>query len=215
MTTHLSVRLAWHDSGWDGRICRDPAANFYCVGSHSLLSERLARERDLMQEPSTPEGQPRPAIDAKYPLYLPPCYWSANLMGNSQIRVQHRQPFSSYRDKVLADYVPPGAVYTWPFRIAFNHAKALLTRDGKYPRNLPSLLDAFIKRFDQNSLVFFYLNYDNPISADSYQYCLVGCSRLRSLSLTGTFSFTTKELNELRSGNGMQNYDPLNWALKV
>jgi len=71
MTTHLSVRLAWHDSGWDGRICRDPAANFYCVGSHSLLSERLARERDLKQEPSTPEGQPRPAIDAKYPLYLP------------------------------------------------------------------------------------------------------------------------------------------------
>jgi hypothetical protein len=43
---------------------------------------------------------------------------------------------------------------------------------------------------------------------------VVGCSRLRPLSLTGP-SFTSKELTDLRSGNGMQNYDPVNWALKV
>jgi len=215
MTTHLSIRLAWHDSGWDGHVCRDPSANFYCVGSHSLLSERLARDRDLNQEPTTPQGQPRPALDAKYPRYLPPCYWSANLRGDLELRLQHRQPFSNYQDKVLADRAPPGTVYTWPFRIAFNHAKAVKNRDGKYPRKLPSLLDRFIKRFDQQSLVFFYLNFDNPISADSYRYCIVGCSRLRSITPTGTFAFTTEELNKLRSGNGMQNYDPLNWAVKV
>ncbi|MGB8867899.1 MAG: hypothetical protein WCC96_01425, partial [Rhodomicrobium sp.] len=23
---HVTVRMAWHDSGWDGTICRDPAA---------------------------------------------------------------------------------------------------------------------------------------------------------------------------------------------
>ena len=49
MTTHISARLAWHDSGWNGRVCRDPKANTYCVGQHSYQKELLAT-RDLAWE---------------------------------------------------------------------------------------------------------------------------------------------------------------------
>ena len=39
---HLTVRMAWHDSNWNGRICNKPDENTYCVGTHSLLrSTRL------------------------------------------------------------------------------------------------------------------------------------------------------------------------------
>lgn len=31
MVTHLSVRLSWHDSGWNGRICKKPERNKYCI----------------------------------------------------------------------------------------------------------------------------------------------------------------------------------------
>jgi exodeoxyribonuclease V alpha subunit len=31
MTQHISARLAWHDSGWNGRVCRNPKGNTYCV----------------------------------------------------------------------------------------------------------------------------------------------------------------------------------------
>jgi len=31
MTTHLSVRLCWHDSGWNGKICKHPEKNNFCV----------------------------------------------------------------------------------------------------------------------------------------------------------------------------------------
>ena len=31
------------------------------------------------------------------------------------------------------------------------------------------------------SIVFFYLNYDNPFSADEYHYDLVGCARLKEI----------------------------------
>lgn len=31
MTTHLSVRLAWHDRGWDGRVCDAPHLNAHCI----------------------------------------------------------------------------------------------------------------------------------------------------------------------------------------
>ncbi len=36
MTAHISARIAWHQNGWNGRVCQDPAANVYCVGRHSI-----------------------------------------------------------------------------------------------------------------------------------------------------------------------------------
>jgi len=30
MTSHVSIRLFWHDTGWNGAICRDPAGNVWC-----------------------------------------------------------------------------------------------------------------------------------------------------------------------------------------
>ena len=73
MATHLTARLAWHDNNWDGNICKDPEKNDYCVGSHSLLSARMARRRDLKKE-NPNKGK---SIDAAKD-YMPPCYWSAN-----------------------------------------------------------------------------------------------------------------------------------------
>ena len=61
MTWHITARMAWHDRKWDGKVCNDPEANSYCTGSHSLLSERLARERKLEWE------TPSIALDAKLP----------------------------------------------------------------------------------------------------------------------------------------------------
>jgi len=42
MTVHISARIAWHDSGWNGHICRDPKANTYCVGQYSFPGEMIA-----------------------------------------------------------------------------------------------------------------------------------------------------------------------------
>jgi hypothetical protein len=30
---HLTVRLAWHDNKENGKVCKSPARNVYCVGS--------------------------------------------------------------------------------------------------------------------------------------------------------------------------------------
>ncbi|MYX01744.1 ATP-dependent exoDNAse (exonuclease V), alpha subunit, helicase superfamily I [Streptomyces sp. PgraA7] len=37
---HLSVRVPWHDTGWEGRICADPLGNASCV-----LLENIGRRR--------------------------------------------------------------------------------------------------------------------------------------------------------------------------
>ena len=66
------------------------------------------------------------------------------------------------------------------------------------------------------SLVFFYLNYDNPVSADDYKYALVGCARLADISGAGTFPFDADEIAKLRaSSKHMKNFPAINWALKL
>lgn len=37
---HLSARLAWHDSGWNGRICREPALNSSCIVQEQIRDRR-------------------------------------------------------------------------------------------------------------------------------------------------------------------------------
>ena len=44
---HLTVRMAWHDHKLNGQICDKPEENTYCVRTHSLLSARIEKNRDL------------------------------------------------------------------------------------------------------------------------------------------------------------------------
>ncbi|HHE64734.1 MAG TPA: hypothetical protein ENL09_01805 [Bacteroidetes bacterium] len=49
MTIHLSARLAWHDSGWNGRICNKPRLNVSCmVHEHIRDGKDEEKEWELM-----------------------------------------------------------------------------------------------------------------------------------------------------------------------
>jgi hypothetical protein len=37
---HLTLRVAWHDSAWDGTICRSPSGNPYCLDLDRIRAER-------------------------------------------------------------------------------------------------------------------------------------------------------------------------------
>ncbi|MDR7868400.1 MAG: AAA family ATPase [Sporomusaceae bacterium] len=38
---HMSIRVPWHDAGWDGRVCHDPSMNTAC-----LILDRIRESRD-------------------------------------------------------------------------------------------------------------------------------------------------------------------------
>ena len=40
MVTHLSVRLCWHDSGWNGALCKKPAQNNFCTFLEHIREKR-------------------------------------------------------------------------------------------------------------------------------------------------------------------------------
>lgn len=42
---HITIRVPWHDAGWDGTVCRDPAANTHCL----VLPRVAASKKDDLE----------------------------------------------------------------------------------------------------------------------------------------------------------------------
>lgn len=76
MPTHITARLAWHNDGWNGAVCKAPEENTYCVGWKSFPGDVIARERDLAIE-QCHAGCLGNALEG----YIPPCSYSYNAFG--------------------------------------------------------------------------------------------------------------------------------------
>lgn len=213
MSRHMTARLAWHDNGWDGSICQHPTRNVYCVGGRSLLSDRLRRDRDVSLEESM-RGQP---FDAKLPEYAPPCYWGINAFGAQSRRILHRHPFADLKDThTIEDSLPPCSVLTWPFRVSFNLHEETKKRHGNYPPDLEQRINQFFAAHREGqSLVFLYLNYDNPVSGDEPLYAVAGCGLLKEKGKPTRYEFTHQELQQYRAGKGMKHFPEVNWARRL
>ena len=55
---HLSIRVPWHDSGWDGRVCQNPTANTSCLGSETNGSLRSTPNPGAAFNATTPGDDP-------------------------------------------------------------------------------------------------------------------------------------------------------------
>ena len=49
LATHLSVRLCWHESGWNGSICQDPEKNNFCSYLDFIRENRTDDSREFEQ----------------------------------------------------------------------------------------------------------------------------------------------------------------------
>jgi exodeoxyribonuclease V alpha subunit len=219
---HLTVRMAWHDSEWNGRVCNDPRGNTYCTGAHSLLSGRIEKKKNTELEEQKHGQVIRGNFD---PSSVPPCFWSINAFGSAGFKVEHQHAFTKDEAPIstVSDQVKPYSVFTWPFKLSFVHGNEQKKKHGNYPPDLDTRIANFIKSFTpQQSIIFFYANYDNPVSADDMKYLLIGCSLLDKLPKPMHFPFSKDELAGWRSRgkrvNGgaltMKNFPSMNWALQ-
>ena len=110
MTVHVSTRVAWHADGWNGHICRDPAANTYCVGTQSYPGQLIAEKRSLEWETEC-AGQPCRSLDR-----IPPCCYSHNAFGTDAVSAESPPP-DWFRDKTQTRrwVLPPATVCVWPY----------------------------------------------------------------------------------------------------
>ncbi len=49
VTQHLTLRVAWHDSKWNGKICNLPSGNSFCVMLDRVREERNDAEEDSLR----------------------------------------------------------------------------------------------------------------------------------------------------------------------
>jgi len=208
--------MAWHDSNWNGKVCRYPEGNTYCTGAHSLLSGRIEKRKDVAYE--SREGVKGEYIADNFdPDKVPPCYWSINAFGDRAFNIEHRHAFTKV-DHTIPDVVKPYSVFTWPFKLSFVHTQKNQRIHGNYWPDLEQRIKDFIAKFKKDeSIIFFYANYDNPVSADDMKYLLLGCSVVGEIAFPDHFPFTSQELNEIGKGKSrdrMKNFPTLNWAIQ-
>ena len=205
---HLTVRMAWHDNNWNGKVCEDPESNTYCTGAHSLLSGRIEKKKNTEREQELC-GQ---CIRGNFsPGEVPPCYWNINAFSNTDFEVEHHHAFKWVRE-VIPDTVSKYSVFTWPFKLSFVHTDKNSKVHGNYWPNLEKRIDNYIDKFQPGeSIMFFYANYDNPVSADDMRYLLLGCSVISEKHDPTHFPFSKELLKRTREPKQKKKFEFGEW----
>lgn len=176
MTIHISARVAWHNDGWNGHICRDPVANTYCVGAHSYPGTYIAEKRSLEWEASV-KGKPCSELEQ-----IPPCCYSYNAFGTEEVPAEAAPPvWFNDSTRTRRWTLPTATICVWPYEVMYGDD---VRKGGRfdYGKRLANARDYFDAIQPDKSLIFYYANYSNPFSEyEAKRYVLVGLSRVKAL----------------------------------
>lgn len=171
---HISIRLPWHDRGWDGCVCDNPKANSYCMGFHSVNAEKIRTEKENSLEDKI-KGQ---VFDSLWE-YKPPCTETINAFGSKTI--QHINVPKSFIRNTSSKTVDigPNTTGTWPFEDMWDELGE--RREANERKKYVDIFFEELKQAGKAGLIFYYCNYDNPVSGDDKKYLLVGIARIKNV----------------------------------
>ena len=190
---HLSIRLPWHDRGWDGRVCNNPSKNSYCKGFHSVNAERIRGiKNDSIEE--TIKGQPCNELKE----YCPPCTETLNVFGTGVVKHTHiPKSFILNTSPKTVDIIPNSSG-TWPFEDMWDEWGERREADERKEN-----VEGFFKEIEEAGkagLIFYYCNYDNPVSGDDRKYLLAGIARLNKIYPFTVWDDIPEDQKELYGG---------------
>ncbi|MBI9050769.1 MAG: AAA family ATPase [Anaerolineaceae bacterium] len=195
MTVHISARLAWHDNGWNGCVCKNPANNTYCIGQFSFLGELISERRDLdVEVPASGK------LVSEITEYIP-CIASINAFGLSPISASMKPP-SWFNDHTSPRswIIPPYTIATWPYEEVYkDEVLNTVSKTPKYdPVKRRNAVNAYFSKLTPDkSLVFHYSNYSNPFSEnDQQRYVIVGLSRIKLIGEELKWTDQSEELEK-------------------
>jgi hypothetical protein len=197
---HLSVRVPWHDGGWNGTVCNAPRLNGACM--------RLKRIQDNRDEEAEEAVAGRPLVDlpeARWPccvaeraMFMAPFHYERHV--EHPYRQRHPRLYGHFRPTPLSHpaYSAPAVPFAWMRRetmgeYAEEHDLDVLeAREpdlGFTPEwvnemgNQRALLDCFFAHVvPEASLCFFYAK-EVPFTADPRRV-IVGVGRVLNVSPT-------------------------------
>ncbi len=216
-TRHISIRVPWHDAGWDGTVCQDPIHNAAC-----LKLSRIAEKKDE-------EAEARIAgrhFKDLTPEAMPPCMQErgALMSPHSMLRQYvhpYRQTSDAYRHfaPTIAEY-PAYSVEAIPFRWMSRDFEDELVKqqpldnldsalepklgfDSRWwqdYRNQQALLDTFWEYVNVNdSLIFIYAKQVPLVEDTGGRRILLGVGRVKSIGNLTEHSYTGSTNGNIRS----------------
>ena len=178
---HLNLRVAWHDSRWNGRVCRAPSKNTFCIDLDRIRVERDGAAEDKVC------GKPFWELkDGEFP----PCQADSGAFMNEQTWWRTFQHPYQEIDKAQQTHgkliktpvkVPPYSTFAVPFRWLLRQYQeeieeglaTPLPPDEDAPFKTPwvfsrarqnALCELFFNRLAaKQSLVFFYTKSGHPL----------------------------------------------------
>ena len=195
MATHMSIRLAWHNDGWNGHICKKPCENTYCIGPHSYPGGLISEERDLEYE-ETHAGAPI----CNHPCKVA-CSLSANAFGSEPIIAKIEPPdfWNGIGDPIQLK-LPPYTACTWCYEEMYGPK---VTDNGhfNYEKRLNFAKDYFSQFEENKSLIFYCSGFSNPFSEDDADcYVVTGISRIKKIDDFYFYDNTNDEIKKKYAG---------------
>ncbi|MCA9129482.1 MAG: AAA family ATPase, partial [Planctomycetales bacterium] len=225
---HISVRVPWHDNGWNGTVCTNPARNTACLKLRNIADAK----NEVAELPIA--GHSLATLDQAN---FPPCATErATFMANFAFTRLHNHPYSK-QDKASHQHFAPTAVHYPAFSVAALPFRWMMKKfvygDKKenprglqqdYPlssiteerepsvevlgfesnwfqdqQNQGDLLDCFWDHVAvDESLVFFYAK-QVPLVEDTGRRVIVGVGRVKSIGNPIEYSYTGSPKGKLRS----------------
>lgn len=113
MVKHLSVRIPWHDRGWDGFICNDPMKNKFCIGMFSVNANPIRQKRIELGKKWEEENKGKPVSELKE---AAPCAQTINIYSPKLATHIHRpREFLGRQIPEIEEPIPPYSFCTWPY----------------------------------------------------------------------------------------------------
>jgi hypothetical protein len=209
---HISIRVPWHDTGWDGRVCAAPQLNGSC-----LKLKRIAEDRDDAAEE---------AVAGKRLDELPQAQWPAcagermGFMAPFEVERMADHPYNRGRETSHGHFKrtplrhPPYSAAVVPFAWllreameAFGEEHELDVQAEREPDlgfktqwvqehlNQTALLDCFSGHLKpQQSLCFFYAKQVPFVEDAAGGRILIGVGRVLHVGALQEYAYTTEDL---------------------
>lgn len=215
---HVSIRVPWHDTGWDGRVCTAPRLNGACL---KLL--RIAEDRDDDAEVSVAGESIKDLPQAKWPACITE---RAGFMAPFEYVREANHPYNRgpesshghFKATPLRHppYSAPAVPFAWLLREAMETIGAEHALDVQAERepdlgfktqwiqehqNQTALLDCFAGHLKpEQSLCFFYAKQIPFVEDSASGRILIGVGRVLHVGAAQEYAYTTKDLGgKLRS----------------
>jgi hypothetical protein len=215
---HISIRVPWHDTGWDGRVCAAPRLNGSCLKLKRIAQHRIDAAEEAVAGRSFKDLKQAewPACIAERVGFMAPFEYvrEANHPYNRGPETSH----GHFKSTALRHppYSAPAVAFGWMLResmeqIGEEHALdvqaerepdlGFKTQWTQERQNQTALLDCFAGHLQpERSLCFFYAKQVPFVEDSAGGRILIGVGRVQHVGAAQEYSYNTKDLKgKLRS----------------